>query len=192
MKPKTKYSFCKPPQHHPFTYVAQGESADAENGRRVLAEKFGQDPEKLKQEGIRFLFAANNYSYSGELADTFVFFVDKHGQAFEVWGPECSVWDFNGQWEPEEVVVRHWMNSLDDEYGMGLSRNDGENLWRMEFIQALDHLYPYFDEDSQQAMRDASDELKQYMPYVLAACLNEGIGEEVDLQDKPHAKPKLM
>ena len=51
----------------------------------------------------RPLFLVNNHSSSGEVAESFGLFV-KDDQLFEVVGSECSVWDFNGQWEPEPTT----------------------------------------------------------------------------------------
>lgn len=48
----------------------------------------------------RPLFLALNSSSSGEEASSFGLF-EKDDELFEVSGSECSVWEFNGCWEPE-------------------------------------------------------------------------------------------
>jgi len=67
-------------------------------------ERFGVRYDTVKAEGYTPLFLAITHSSSGEEAESFGLF-EKSGkkgpQYFEVLGSECSVWDFNGQWEPE-------------------------------------------------------------------------------------------
>lgn len=58
------------------------------------------------------LLLVDNSSRSGELAHSFGLFV-KDGKLFEVNGSECSVWDFNGQWDPEETSTAALLRRLD-------------------------------------------------------------------------------
>lgn len=58
------------------------------------------------------LLLVDNSSCSGELAHSFGLFV-KDGKMFEVNGSECSVWNFNGQWEPEETSTTALLRRLD-------------------------------------------------------------------------------
>lgn len=58
------------------------------------------------------LLLVNNSSCSGEMAQSFGLFV-KDGALFEVNGTECSVWDFDGQWEPEETSTAALLHRLD-------------------------------------------------------------------------------
>lgn len=58
------------------------------------------------------LLLVDNSSRSGELAHSFGLFV-KDGSLFEVNGSECSVWNFNGQWEPEKTSTAALLRRLD-------------------------------------------------------------------------------
>lgn len=58
------------------------------------------------------LLLVDNSSRSGELAHSFGLFV-KDGKLFEVNGSECSVWNFNGQWDPEETSSIALLRRLD-------------------------------------------------------------------------------
>lgn len=58
------------------------------------------------------LLLVNNSSCSGEIAQSFGLFV-KDGALFEVTGTECSVWDFDGQWEPEQTSTAELLHRLD-------------------------------------------------------------------------------
>lgn len=61
------------------------------------------------------LLLVDNSSRSGEMAHSFGLFV-KDGALFEVTGSECSVWNFNGQWEPEETSTAVLLHRLDNGY----------------------------------------------------------------------------
>lgn len=77
--------------------------------RTDFFERFGTTLKTVMAEGYRPLFLAIGSSSSGEVATSFGLF-EKDGQLWEVNGSECSVWDFNGQWEPEVVplaALRH-------------------------------------------------------------------------------------
>lgn len=58
------------------------------------------------------LLLVDNSSCSGEIAHSFGLFV-KDGVLFEVNGTECSVWDFDGQWEPEQTFTAALLHRLD-------------------------------------------------------------------------------
>lgn len=58
------------------------------------------------------LLLVDNSSRSGEIAHSFGLFV-KDGKLFEVNGSECSVWNFNGQWDPEETSTVALLRRLD-------------------------------------------------------------------------------
>ena len=81
------------------------------------------------------LFLLNTYSRSGELAPSFGLFL-RDGHLYEVHGSECSVWDFNGQWELEATSVsalRHRMERGD--FG-----SDDDHPFKDELSQLLDQL----------------------------------------------------
>lgn len=68
------------------------------------------------------LLLVDNSSCSGEIARSFGLFV-KDGALFEIHGSECSVWNFNGQWEPEETSTAALLHHLD--FGtLGIDGND--------------------------------------------------------------------
>lgn len=61
--------------------------------------------------GYEPLFLASNYSCSGEMATTYGLF-KKNNLFYEVYGTECSVWDFDGQWEPEEITLEAILHKI--------------------------------------------------------------------------------
>lgn len=189
---KRQYTTCRPPKSYTGVFLSEGQYISENTGKMNILKKFGQDPQKLIDEGVQLLFAVDNHSYSGELAETFVFFVDKHGNSFEVWGSECSVWDFDGQWEPEPVVVQAWLQAMEDDHGMGMSDLDHSDLWRSKFLNALDQLFPYFDAASQQDLLNCSDALKKHMPIVSAYQLNNTMSSQIDDTNKPTQKKKTI
>ena len=81
------------------------------------------------------LLLVNNYSRSGEVAESFGLFV-KEGQLFEVHGSECSVWDFDGQWEPEPTTVQALLHRLDH----GRLGQDPDHPFHEPLRQVLAHV----------------------------------------------------
>lgn len=81
------------------------------------------------------LLLVDNSSRTGELAHSFGLFV-KDGKLFEVNGSECSVWNFNGQWEPEETSTAALLHRLDNGY---LGREGDEDSQFAEPLRAILH-----------------------------------------------------
>lgn len=65
---------------------------------QIFLEAFGAPNDAVFE--YRPLLLALNSSSSGEVAASFGLF-EKTGELFEVSGSECSIWEFNGCWEPE-------------------------------------------------------------------------------------------
>lgn len=61
------------------------------------------------------LLLVDNSSCSGEMAHSFGLFV-KDGALFDVYGSECSVWNFNGQWQPKQTSTAVLLHRLDNSY----------------------------------------------------------------------------
>lgn len=72
------------------------------------------------------LLLVDNSSTSGEMAHSFGLFI-KDDALFEVTGSECSVWNFNGQWEPEETSTTALLHRLDNGY-LGQEGDDGSQF----------------------------------------------------------------
>ena len=178
---------CRAPVSWACTYIRDGEEVPSNDHNLAgLAAKFGKDYNDFKKEGVKLLFVADNHSCSGELAETFVMFSDASGGVFEVWGSECSVWNFTAQWEPEGVVMEAWTRSLCEKYAMGREHGTGEDLWGEKFIQTLDSLFEFFDERTKAV-------LKRKMPRVLAHFEKQMILNEIPSDEKQKLlKPKIM
>lgn len=85
-------------------------SATVEQKIGDFLKRFGVSADVLDE--YQPLFLVNNQSSSGEIAGSFGLFV-KDNVLFEVNGTECSVWDFDGQWEPEQTSVAILLHRLD-------------------------------------------------------------------------------
>lgn len=83
------------------------------------------------------LLLSLNSSSTGEIAQSFGLF-DCRGLLYEVIGTECSVWEFNGQWDPEPTTVESLMRRL-DEGSLGLG-GDGEDHFASALRQLLQPL----------------------------------------------------
>jgi hypothetical protein len=84
----------------------------------------------------RPLFLAMVSSCSGEITQSFGLF-ERSGVLWEVTGTECSVWNFNGQFEPEPtnpVALRHRVVNGD----LGKSDSDGGDLYGQDLLRLLD------------------------------------------------------
>lgn len=84
--------------------------------------------------GYEPLLLASNYSGGGELAQTYGLF-KKNKQLYDVYGTECSIWNFNGQWELEQTTVEEVLHKIvkgdlghDDGYGQTGFANELKSL----------------------------------------------------------------
>lgn len=68
----------------------------------IFQKRFNAENKIFKQ--YNPLFLAITYSYDGSLAPSFGLF-EKNGELYTVFGEECSVFDFNGQFEPEITTI---------------------------------------------------------------------------------------
>lgn len=89
------------------------------------------------------LLLVDNSSCSGEIARSFGLFV-KDGALFEIHGSECSMWDFIGQWEPEETSTAALLHHLD--FGTLGIDGDEDN----HFAEPLRAIFDWVDSAIQQ------------------------------------------
>lgn len=82
-------------------------------------------PESARK-SFKPVFMVINESYSGELADSYGLF-EKNHILYEVHGSECSIWDFNGQWQPEPVTKDYLIHQL-TVLNFGISEYDSESF----------------------------------------------------------------
>ena len=104
----------KEPMPHPYAHLPT-EFIGFWNSLEMPEEKIAYFLEKFGAVDATTTYhplLVNNYTCTGELAHSFGLFV-KDGALFEVTGSECSVWNFNGQWEPEETSTAALLRRLD-------------------------------------------------------------------------------
>lgn len=121
-----------------FRPAWQGQAMSVPDGVTHFFKRFGVTADQVKEEGYRPLFLAYGNSRSGEESMSFGL-LEKEGALFEVHGTECSVWDFNGQWEPEATSVNALRHRLDKGY---LGCNEGNDDFHQELGEYLDKLEP--------------------------------------------------
>ena len=83
------------------------------------------------------LFLVLNHSSSGEVATSFGLF-EKDKTLFEVSGTECSVWDFNGCWEPEETTIEALTHRLT--VGRLGEEDSEESSFNKDLLAVLDRI----------------------------------------------------
>jgi hypothetical protein len=86
--------------------VLAGQLADEMEGLDPIEffRRFRVDYQRVKMDGFRPIFLALANSGGGEAAESFGLFEKpgkKGAQLFEVSGSESSMWEFDGQWDPD-------------------------------------------------------------------------------------------
>ncbi|MEC2335172.1 hypothetical protein [Bacillus subtilis] len=107
---------------------------DKESVLRDFDGKRGENDSEVEVDrDVNILFASYGYElYSG---NAFVLF-EKDGVLFEVCGSHCSCYGLEGQWEPEEVVLKELENRLVKGF-LGEDSYSGNNFKR-ELCEFLD------------------------------------------------------
>lgn len=89
-------------------------------------DRFGADKEEQKT--YMPLILSIEYSHGGEVAESYgVFLNSKNKCLYKVYGSECSVWDFNGQFSPELITFDEFDSLL-------IKENISEKLTNDMFI----------------------------------------------------------
>lgn len=103
------------------------------HGPLEFFEKFGIDWKQL--DGFVPLLLASNYSCGGEMAQTYGLF-KKDNELYEVHGTECSVWDFNGQWDLEHTTVESILHRI-EKGQLGQGEHSEQNFYSelLEIVQ---------------------------------------------------------
>lgn len=96
-----------------------------------FANRFNVDADKIKS--YNPLLISITYSSGGEQALSYGLFV-KNGVMYEVHGTECSVWDFNGQWEPEPVSLDELKYKLKNKIGID---DNGYDIFQSDLIKLV-------------------------------------------------------
>lgn len=81
------------------------------------------------------IFLAIVYSSYGECCPSFGLF-ERNGQLYTVYGTECSIWDFNGQFEPELTTIDSLL--LDTQEGIGFV--DGRDVFNTKLSKCIKEL----------------------------------------------------
>jgi hypothetical protein len=102
-----------------------------------VAEFFERFGATLKQQQIYTpLFLAIHQSQYGELSPSFGIF-RKGEQIYTVYGDECSVWDFNGQFKPELSNLEFLETSLKKQR---LGMIDNQDIFYTKLVTYIDYL----------------------------------------------------
>lgn len=87
--------------------------------------------------GFITLFLSLNHTGSGEATESFGLFACG-GMLYEVVGSECSMWDFNGQWDPEPTTLDALRHRIRD--GRLGTDGDGNDRFASDLGHALDEI----------------------------------------------------
>jgi hypothetical protein len=103
------------------------------------------------------IFLAIIQSSYGECAPSFGLF-EKNDQLYSVYGNECSMWDFNGQFNPELTTIDSLLLEVKNEIGMV----DGQNVFNTTLSNCIKNL------ELSNRFNSATDNalIKDYVDYI--------------------------
>lgn len=113
-------------------------------------------PEDWSQYKVLF-FAYGSSSY-GELVDSFGL-LEKAGKLYAIYGSECSVWDFNGQFQPERITIEELKHHF-SRGRLGLT-DDGTDRYRKAFLEFLPIVEERFGAGNRLALADKVGEKRE-------------------------------
>jgi hypothetical protein len=126
-----------------FGFYFMEQDATATEKVNAFMERFGAPDDAL--DTYHPVFLVDNHSTSGEVAASFGLFI-RDGVLHEVHGSECSVWDFDGQWEPEETSLPSLRHRLTK--GTFGQDDNGEDQFRTALLDLVSRI-PAMMEKSQ-------------------------------------------
>lgn len=109
------------------------------------------------------IFLAITNSSFGELSPSFGLFI-KNNRFYTVFGTECSVWDFNGQFKPELTTLEVLLKHTKDKIGF----KDGEDIFNSKLKDCV------LDLEKEYGLALGTKELSIYTEFLLSEPL-EGL-----------------
>lgn len=113
--------------------------------------------EKNQRKNYKPIFLAIVNSSYGECSPSFGIF-EKNNQLYTVYGTECSMWDFNGQFNPELTTIDLLLLEVKNKIGIV----DGTDKFNTKLLDCINELKSsnQFDSLSQNAL------VKDYIDYI--------------------------
>lgn len=119
---------------------------------------FGADDKQRRN--YKPIFLAITHSSYGECAPSFGVF-EKNDQLYSVYGTECSMWDFNGQFNPELTTLDMLLSEVKNEIGV-IDGRDEFNAKLLNCIKDLQSLNKFKDLSENALVKDYVDYVNSF------------------------------